>query len=205
MIEFSGTPTLEEFLAQAHAYRVAIGDAEATFFEYLYKAETDWQYLWSATGHTYEQFLDSHKLCNVARYREWLKSHGFGITRYVREVGLEPVLAAPSLKTPKQREELIERARVFKETNGVTMSEKSAQREARDIRMREAAVKTAVRGRSLGYSELAAKCQRLEIENAELREINQALRAENMILKQQCDGLTTPPKARRSRNSAVSE
>ena len=175
--------TLQEFLSNARQLRDALGDAEAALFEYLYRGETEWNHLWSTTGHTYEHFLDSHNICKVSRYREWLKAHGYKLVVHIPRVGMETVIAAASLKKPEQRQEMIRRGEMFAETNGVKMSGQTARKEARDIRMREAVV----RSRGLGYSELVDKCKRLEVENQALKIENKSLKAENMALKRQCE------------------
>lgn len=163
--------TLDEFVTGARALRAEADRAEDRLMRFLLDAEQDPQ-VTEGTGLVFLELIKRENIVEPTRYVRW-KRVTLGLGSAADGVGVEALVAAGGLADEAAQRNVIARAKLFEESNGTTISAQSAERLARDEKMRDAGVRAPG-----GYSQLLAECQRLRERVAGLEQENVALRAE---------------------------
>lgn len=170
--------TPEEFIAEAKRLRSLADHAEIDFLEFLYEAEAQ-PNLWEGAGLDFASFVERQNLCKAIRYLAYRRvREAHGLTA-VRGVGVHALIAAAKLKAPEQQRAALDECRRWEATNDTVISEQSAERIIRDVRVRDAGIEM----KHKSYTTLAEENKRLRAENEELKQTCQLLRAELKSLK----------------------
>lgn len=186
--------TLEEFAARAKELRSKIDVAERAFLDYLMWAEE--QTFWHDTGYTYLELLKHLSIVDPARYDAYKKmsqQHGAAA-----KIGVNALREAARFSTKEAQREVIDQAAQWEKTNEQPISEQSAEKIARDVKSRMAAITT----RNKGYASVVAELETAKRDLTRFKNENQNLRIENQQLRAQLSGLkarhTKPKKVRRA-------
>lgn len=184
--------TTEEFLTEARRLRQIADDAECEFLEFLYQGEGQ-PSIWADTGYTFDEFITRNHLCDPLRYQRYKRTREALGPQEIRGVGAHAIIAAGSFRDPRAQREIIVEARTWERTNGTSISKRSAQHLARDVRTRQAAA----RSRHKTYAQLEAENHRLRAQVEELKKRNAELRGELAALRK-------APKSKRRKRKAAS-
>lgn len=170
--------TLEKFVEEAKRLRREADDAEHHFMEFLCWAEE--QDFWRDAGLTFEQLLSRHHICRPERFLGYKRTFKTVGAESTKAVGVHAAVAAGKLGNEAQVQEFLSEARTWEETNQTSMSEQSAGRLLRDMKVRASASR-----KHKSRESLANENERLRAKLEELKQENAALRKENRELKKQ--------------------
>jgi hypothetical protein len=171
---------IETFIRKAKQLRAHADEAERNFLLFLVSGEAD-RDMWQSSGSiTFDSFLKSTGLCEPSRYRNFRAANEVA-PKLVASVGAHAAVQAGSFKTPRAVREVLEQSKIWEATNGVTISEQSAEKIAGEVRTRIATHSTGNRS----YAVLVADLERVSLERNRLIEENKNLRAEIAALKAQ--------------------
>jgi hypothetical protein len=165
--------SFEQFIKKAKQLRTEMDRAARSFVVFLIDVEENHPEVWKDKGITFIELLDQQDICKPSSYercKRIIKAHGPATDG----LGFYAILAASKLDTPRGQREMLDQARTFEHTNGVAISEKSANDKAREIKLRFEPTKTRMRG----LAELEVENQRLRTRVSELEQENKNLRLE---------------------------
>lgn len=165
--------TTQEFLAKARELRASADEARRTFMDFLCEAESQPE-IWQGSGMSFPEFVEKNDICKAVTYIKYKRVRDTLVRSETEGVGTHAVVAAGSLREPGAQREVIAEAKKWEQENGTTISEQSAERIARDTKMR---LVGASKGHS-SYLSLLKDNERLVEENVRLRAEQTALRAE---------------------------
>lgn len=138
--------TVEEFIEQAKTLRSNAEQAEASFLMFLREFELQREDLWNTAGvQTFDSFLQSSQICNVARYRNFVAGtkiiddvHQESKTGHsskqksaqstAEAIGASATIAAATFRAPTKEAsvEFVSRCGKFREVHGSPPSEQTA-------------------------------------------------------------------------------
>jgi len=185
--------TIEEFAVRAKELRSNVDAAEREFLNYLVWGES--QTFWQETGYTYLELLKHLSIVEPARYDAYKKmtaQHGAAA-----DVSVNALREAARFQTREAQREVLDQATQWEKTNETPISPQSAEKIARDVRSRMAAITT----RNKGYASVVAELETARRDVERLTNENRNLRAELSALKVRYK-VSKAPKAKRTRRAA---
>ena len=158
--------SIDEFINIAKELRGNAEAAEASFLLFLREFELQREDLWKVTGTiSFDGFLQSAQLCNVARYRNFVAGSAV-VQESSERIGASATVAAGAFKAPtaEAAREFVSRCEKFREVHEVAPSEQTARTWVNQLDQHQPkVVRQANRMR-----QLEAENQQLRAENREL-------------------------------------
>lgn len=134
----------EELVAEIKRLRSLAERGLAQFFILLTEVEAHRTDVWKSAGiETFDMFLNSHALCNAARYREFCSGFAkLGDPELAVRLGDQGTVGMRTMKnpTPQKIFEIDERTKAFIENHGSPPSEQTVISWVRDLEPRESRV-----------------------------------------------------------------
>lgn len=185
-------PDFKQWVETARQLRDAAQAAEDKFLAFLYDGE-GMPALWQASGMTFPELIERENLCKASRYLAYKRTRGILPAKVVEEIGaVAAVTIGNTVKRTDAKQasvianEMVDRTRAAKKTNGALPTEQTTNAWAGEIKTRLASHRS---GGTKGYATLQTEADRLRAENADLTAKNAALRAEVKALKHERDTL----------------
>lgn len=179
-IEVSKIETLADFLQAALSLRARTEEALARYLIFLRTFEQTRKDIWGSAGcETFESFVQTHHLINVASYRNFCVATGMMTTEQLLAIGAEAAVEAASFRSPDPQKitAFVDRALSFRKMNGgVAPSGQTARQWVLQIDPREPRVVAS-----------ANKMAMLEAELVDARQKIKVLERENAVLKKQLE------------------
>lgn len=171
------TMSMGEFMHVARELRELADVAEKEFLSFLYEVERH-PAIWEEAGRSFVEIIESNNLTRPGRYSGYKRTRDSLGEEAISGVGMHAVIAAASLKTKEEQQEVLSRARMFEKTNGTSISEQSARNFAREAKVFDIGRRT-----TKGYAQVFEENERLKARVVQLETENLALKSELQKVK----------------------